>query len=601
MNPTPTKRQQKIISDPNFPRYLTAGPGTGKTEVLINKIMYLLENEHSGKRSKFAVITYTNKATAEMRSRLNDRIYNENSNISPESINLFEISTIHSFCYTLLRKYASEIGFDSELQIKSYTQELSCIVDALLSRTKEPLFNGIADYRLCHIVKDILKECYTHGIVPAMHFIKHNNADDKLWSEIEAALMRICIDAHNELEQLKQKENSLTLNDLISMTMKLLENENTAKQVASDYTYLFIDEFQDTNRSQLEIVRILIGAGVKVFLIGDEKQSIYAFRGADIECSRQAKMLFSTYHSPDDFEINENFRTDQNLLMKINEVFNRPFMYKGKRLSFPQAPLVKTEELQKTKAANDNPFRITYGEEVTDIIAALTKESLHEKKIQYGDIFMLCRTNYEVRQISGKLRRSGIPCATAPDTEPSGFFDGFEEADNDTPHEEYLREIAPQSGVNILTIHKAKGLSLPIVIIPNIDRNLLRKRNLPDYIIDRTEKTFALGNVTRRIIASQKYLHLLNEKTMRRLEEELRILYVAMTRVEHILVMTTRDSKDELKKAARDKERISWNDWINPLDNTTQTFKTGENRDDSKLQRFYQSIVASRIFNGRRK
>jgi len=594
MNPTPTKRQQKIISDPNFPRYLTAGPGTGKTEVLINKIMYLLETMSSSKSPKFIIITYTNKATDELKNRLNERICNAQSTISADSISLLEISTIHSFCYSLLRKYASEIGFNSELQIKSYTQELSDIVDSLLSRTKEPLFSNIAEYRLRHIIKDTLKECYTHGITPSMSYVKHNKADDKLWSEIESALMRICIEAHEKLEQIKQQENSLTLNDLISMTLKLLENEYIAKRVAAEYTYLFIDEFQDTDRSQLEIVRILIHAGVKVFLIGDEKQSIYAFRGADIDCSRQAKVLISTHHSLDDFEINENFRTDHALLLKINEVFDRAFMYRGKRLTFPQAPLVKTEELQASKGANDNPFRMICGEEISEIIRDLTNESLHEQKIRHNDIFILCRTNYEVRQISGKLKRSGIPCATVADIEPDGFFDDADESNDDNPS---CPDNA-QDGVNILTIHKAKGLSLPIVIIPNIDRNLMRKRTQPDYINSRSEKTFALGNVTGRITASQKYLHLMQEKIMHRLEEELRILYVAMTRVEHILIMVTKENKDELKKSARDKERITWYDWLNPLTNTSQT---GENIHDSKLQRLYRSIAESWVFNGRRK
>jgi len=599
MSPIPTQRQQKIISDSNFPKYLTAGPGTGKTEVLINKIMYLLENAPSSDIPKFAIITYTNKATDELKNRLKERIYSAHSNIHSESINMLEISTIHSFCYTLLKKYASEIGFSPELQIKSYTRELSAVVDSLVSCTKEPLFSRIADYRLRHIIKDTLKECYTHGVIPNEEYIKHNKSDDKLWSEIEAALMCICIKAHDELERIKQQENSLTLNDLISMTLKLLGNTQIAKRVASEYTYLFIDEFQDTNQSQLEIVRILINAGVKVFLIGDEKQSIYAFRGADIECSRQAKELIETYHSLADFEINENFRTDQALLMKINEVFDRPFMYKGRRLSFLQAPLVKTAELQVAEAANDNPFRVTYGEEITDIVDGLIKESLHGEKINYDDIFILCRTNYEVRQISSKLKRNAIPCASAMGVESSDFFDGFEDsADNDKKHPKEPCETQAHRGVNILTIHKAKGLSLPIVVIPNMDRNLLSKGSLPDYIIDKSEKVFALGNVTRRLIASQKYLHLLNKKTMSRLEEELRILYVAMTRVEHILIMTTKDNKEELKKLARDKERISWSDWINPLDNMSQT---GGNSNDSKLQRLYRNITESWIFNGRRK
>jgi len=677
-----------IISDTNFPRYLTAGPGTGKTEVLINKIVYLLENESCPGDAQFAIITYTNKATDEMKNRLKERVYNEwrhsvdNKDAKKqdkwqqllESDNIFAISTIHSFCYRLLRKYGLSIGFSPNFRIKSYKRELSTLIEEVLSSTDEALFERVPRYRLSQIIRDILRDCYNHGTAPDMDYIVKNRADHDFWVLLESKLLSLCIEVYERLEQSKQHDDTMTLNDLISITVRLLGDEKVAKSVASEYKYLFIDEFQDTNRSQLDIVRILINTGVKVFLIGDEKQSIYAFRGADIECSKEAKNIMQSHHGPDDFYINENFRTDQALLMKINSVFDKPFIHKGRQLSFPQVPLAKTDKLKAAPAANTNYFRVSYEDSVPRIVAGLTNEYLHDKKINYEDIFILCRTNYELRQISGRLRQSGIPSVALAgqsffakpeiiDTcklfsaiiyktdahlkeliftdyyhaivkgeteqpfrlfldklglifreelideilgyiyqesgiidyyysqqdhqaianlwklkdmandmrarthaQPLDFLEYLEAMiESDSEEDEAHSSEPDQHGgkVTLLTIHKAKGLSLPIVIIPNIDRNLMRKRAEPDYVIDRNDKIFALGNIAGRSSPSKKYQHLLAEKAARRLEEEIRVLYVAMTRAKHVLIMTSRKSKKELEQEERrDKDYVCWGKWV---------------------------------------
>lgn len=572
-----TGRQTKIVTDPYFPRYLTAGPGTGKTEVLICKVAHLVRNMPDNYKAKFAVITYTNKATDEMRNRLNDKL-------DGKRMDILEVSTIHSFCYKLLRKYGSAIGFSPGFSIKSYENEVAWAASDAVWQANEPLTKQIPIRKLRHIINGALKECYTHGIVPSMDYIKPNKQDDALWTELEAAIMRICIAAHSELELKKRQDDAMTLNDLITMTRELLEDEQIAKRIASEYEYVFIDEFQDTNASQLDIVRLLINVGVKVFLIGDEKQSIYAFRGADIECSRQAKELMASYHSLDDFEINENFRTDQALITEINAVFSRPFIYKNRQLSFLQAPLVKTDELQRAPAANSEPFRIKHGEGISAIVTGLLEESLHGHKIKHEDIYILCRTNGGVRQVRSKLMQNGITCAEAGHVEEDELSEYLE---NDLDAK--LGYTKARKGVNVLTIHKAKGLSLPVVIVPNIDRNLIRKRAETGYLIDRNAKIFALANVTDRITASQKYLKLQKEKTILRLEEELRILYVAMTRAEHVLILACPASKEEIRHAPKDKNKTTWNDLI------------GENSRDSKLQRLYKDIIGIRFFNGRRK
>ena len=655
----PTDRQKIIIEDRHFPRYLTAGPGTGKTEVLVNKIIYLTENEPSLKPEEIAVITFTNKAADEMRERLLGRAtaglkegfrpaavtgarkadclrshgpsgprYGgpaPSATAGPEG---FEVSTIHSFCSRLLRRYGKSPYFS----IKSYENEMARLIQAALNDAAEPLFQGVSKQRLYHIVQNILRECYNHGILLSDEYLMKNKAEAGVWAVLEEAVLSLCTDVYNKLEEMKKEENALTLNDLITHGAKLLENDNIRGLIAKGYKYLFVDEFQDTNRRQLDIVKMLIEAGVKIFLIGDEKQSIYGFRGADIDCSKEAKEMMerSAVPTEDAFFINENFRSDWPLLMKINEVFDKPFMYKGKRLNFPQAALTKTEELKAAPGASDNPFRYIYETDVSDIVEQLKKETLNGVPVRNEDIFILCRTNMEVWQISMELDLKGggdipweefgkkeiinlyklfnavlfkdeaalkelifTPYASLADSVKEldlvfrdktieGIFEflyektgvrslEFENIGRDMPaldFFEYLEALTEfkdnkkEGAVNIMTIHKAKGLSLPVVIIPNTDRHLLVEAMMPDYVIDKGAKAFAIGDVLRRYGPSPRYLELAEKKIIRDLEEEIRVLYVAMTRAEHILIMGSKKSKNALKKEQKDDEIVTWAKWL---------------------------------------
>ncbi|MCL2566395.1 MAG: ATP-dependent helicase [Defluviitaleaceae bacterium] len=624
----PTKRQQSIITDGHFPRYLTAGPGTGKTEVLINKIVYLLKGGSGLEPEEFAVITFTNKAANEMKERLNRRVRELGIPMTKGAGESFHISTIHSFCNKILRRYSGFVGLSPYFEIKSYDKELTALTWEAIDGTKEPLIKAVNNERLYYLVRAMLGECYNHGKVLSMDYLVRETAEDRVWADLERAVLNLCVNIYEKIEEIKKEEQALTLNDLITKTAKLLENENVLKSAAGKYKYLFIDEFQDTNRSQLDIVKLFIKAGVKVFLIGDEKQSIYGFRGADIECSKEVGGLMA---ADGDFYINENFRTDWPLLEKINEVFDKKFMYKGKALNFPQVPLTKTEELKALEGACGNPFRVYYEAEPIAVAEGLLKEKIkiRDRFIKPEDIFILCRTNDEVWQLSNELKLRGEPkllgngagkgAITALYKVFSGLIFGdegalkelrlvfggkgvgeiieyiYEKAENLGDVEslaklkaecygmdaldffEYLEkmlegdEIEPPDsyeprfeGITVMTIHKAKGLSLPVVIVPNIDRKLIVDFFTPDFIIEREAGVFAIGDIIKRGKVSKRYVDLLERRRIRDLEEEIRILYVAMTRAEHMLVMTGRKSRGAINNVIGidGEETVSWGQWL---------------------------------------
>ena len=131
------------------------------------------------------------------------------------------------------------------------------------------------------------------------------------------------LEAQELIEKQKKEENVLTPNDLISKTVELLENDYVAKKVAEQYKYIFIDEFQDTNKDQFNLVNILITHGVKIFLVGDDKQSIYGFRGADVENSMEMHSIIKLMQEKNEEEIymNENFRADKSLIETVNKIF----------------------------------------------------------------------------------------------------------------------------------------------------------------------------------------------------------------------------------------------------------------------------------------
>ena len=346
-----TKKQNSIVVSNEYPQYLRAGAGTGKTEVLVRKIVNILEQDTSVGLSNFAIITFTNKASDEMKQRRSGLLYSnwvkskDKRYVSElDAINMADISTIHSFCERLLRRFGLQIDIAPNFSVKSFKRESNEIVSRLVAEQYgNAILEPISSGALVRSIMLLLNDNGNRGITISEELLKNllipvdNNG---YWNEFKKLFLNLYCRAEQEIEQKKAEMNVLSPNDLIKCAARLLSNDYVAKKVADKFRYVFIDEFQDTNSDQFELVKLMIDNGVKVFLVGDDKQSIYAFRGADVQNSQDMHSMIKQINRKRNNEyLDENFRSTPEVIKVINEIFSSKFAYNGQLLNFPKEPL----------------------------------------------------------------------------------------------------------------------------------------------------------------------------------------------------------------------------------------------------------------------
>lgn len=678
-----TKKQNSIVVSDVYPQYLRAGAGTGKTEVLVRKIINILKKDPAISLSNFAIITFTNKAADEMKQRISQLLYSNwvqtqgNSTrymTELDAINMTDISTIHSFCERLLRKYGLQIGISPSFTIKSFRRETNEIVSKLVEQEYgNPLLEVISSSSLVRSIMLLLNNNGNRGIrisEEMLNSLLTPVENNQYWNEFKKLYLKLYCNAENEIEDRKSAANVLTPNDLIKYAATLVRNPYVVGKVTEKYKYVFIDEFQDTNSDQFELVRLLIDNGVNVFLVGDDKQSIYAFRGADVQNSQDMHAMIKLInHKNSEEYLDENFRSTPELISVINEIFSTTFKYDGKPLRFPKEPL----EIPCGKEHSDiEPLMVSFEKPVAAIIKdILSNTVIEDHAAEYGDIAVLCRRNFDLDRISRELKAAGIPtyvvggkgfykakeiidvykvlsaavntdssywneliftdfnCSegdlrslineisqvlrreTVEDTlihlyEKSRIFEFYRkkknyqaisnllklkdiartliDRDNTQPLQfvEYLStmiltnqeedeaeipEIDRRSGVvTLYSIHKAKGLSFPIVIIPCCDSKLNRPITKPKIIFDSRsdQPTIGFDNelFSNELPPDAEYFRIYENNIAEQLEEEIRVFYVACTRAKYQIVLSCDNNMQKVKQTMFYKNYASVMKWL---------------------------------------
>ncbi len=401
-----TENQQKIINDNSYPIYLKAAAGSGKTEVLINKILHILENDEEASLGNMAVITFTNRAVDEIQERLSSLltrncIMNKRLQKQIYLTYISNISTIHSFCEKLLREYGLSIGISPNFEISSYFAKISNIIS-------EEILNIPSDNLLANIEGNALKnatfEFYCRndncGIEQLENsYLNSSDAIDKFKSDFIQFYNHIC----KIIESSKLEDNVLTSNDLVKKCSLLLKDTYVHNVVCASYKYLLMDEYQDTNLPQFDIVKSLIDGGVKVFLVGDERQSIYGFRGADIHSSQLMSKYIENLNSTK-LSLFENFRSDASIIDTVNQLFSSDHSFNGKTLNFDKSPLIPHSS--KTTKSQDGAVRFSFVTNIVDEIKSILKDN---PSLTYNHIAVLCRKNYIVDCVGEQLKEAGIP------------------------------------------------------------------------------------------------------------------------------------------------------------------------------------------------
>ncbi len=348
------------------PLLILAGAGSGKTKVLTTKYAYLIK-EISIPSHNILAVTFTNKAANEMKQRISYI-----TGINPQNN---WISTFHSFGVKVLRRFITKLGYKENFVIYDDQDQLSFLKKLI----KDDLN---LDEKIYHPkkIQYFINHCKNQGLFPDEIEIDENSPFNK-------NLQMIYL-----LYQDKMKENnSLDFGDLLLLTYKLF-NEN--EEVLSYYQYLFqyilVDEYQDTNKIQYKIIKLLSEKNQKICVVGDDDQSIYSWRGANVE-----NILYMERDYPDlkIIKLEKNYRSTQIILDAANNVISKNSMRKPKRLW--------------TDKTHGNKIKLKKLDDEYDEARYVVNEI--KKLNDFSNTAILYRTNAQSRVFEDELIKNNIP------------------------------------------------------------------------------------------------------------------------------------------------------------------------------------------------
>ncbi len=284
--------QRKIVTDTEGRLLVLAGAGSGKTRVLTHRVAYLVA-EKMVWGSNILAITFTNKATFEMRERL-DQLLGVDHGVW--------ISTIHSLAARILRRFGSEIGYDKDFSIYDESDS-SRIISKVVAEAQ------IDDSRFKDILQEHISKAKNEGMSPEEYFYDING----LVNDAE----RI-VKLYARYEEILKQNNAMDFDDLLHKLKKLLmTSEECLRYYQNKFQYIHVDEFQDTNRVQYEIIKLLQAKWGNLFVVGDDDQSIYGWRGARVENILNFDKDFENVKV---YRLLENYRSTTEILNCANNI-----------------------------------------------------------------------------------------------------------------------------------------------------------------------------------------------------------------------------------------------------------------------------------------
>ena len=370
---TLNEQQREAVYQTEGPVLILAGAGSGKTRVLTHRTAYLIE-EKGVNPYHIMAITFTNKAAGEMRERI-DKIVGFGS----ESI---WVSTFHSSCVRILRRHIDRIGFDTNFTIYDADDSKSLMKD------------------ICKRLEIDTKIYKEKSFLAAI-----SSAKDELITPTE--LMQRALtssdyakrrqaEVYREYQDALHKNNALDFDDLIMKTVELLQSDPEVKNYYQErFHYIMVDEYQDTNTAQFELIRLLALKYQNLCVVGDDDQSIYKFRGANIY-----NILNFEHHFPDAtvIKLEQNYRSTQNILDAANAVIANNQGRKEKRLWTDNGAGDKITFEQLDTAAEE-----------ADFVARDIARRVRKGEYQYKDCAILYRTNAQSRLFEERFITANIP------------------------------------------------------------------------------------------------------------------------------------------------------------------------------------------------
>ena len=361
--------QKKAGAKVNGPLLILAGAGSGKTRTITYRIAYMIQELGISPYSILAV-TFTNKAAKEMRERV--------ENLIGEDGKRAMISTFHSFGLRLLRVYSKIIGYDSNFTIYD-TDDQKKVVKGIMKQLVI-LDENLSEKRIASTISKLKED----GISPEEYEKEHKFESDA----------NIIYEVYKRYNQTLKENNGMDFSDILTNTYKLLENREVLEKLQEKFKYIMVDEYQDTNNIQYKIINKIAAKYRNICVVGDENQSIYGFRGADI---RNILDFEKDYPDAVVIKLEENYRSTKIILDAANEVIKNNKTSKDKKLWTKK---VSGDKII-LKPCSDGRDEVNF---VIEEIVEMRKDGRG-----YNDFTILYRTNAQSRLFEEGFLRYNIP------------------------------------------------------------------------------------------------------------------------------------------------------------------------------------------------
>ena len=368
--------QREAVVYNEGPSLVIAGAGSGKTRVLTYKIAWLLENGILP--WNILALTFTNKAANEMKHRIGQLVGEDKA----RHINM---GTFHSVFSRILRVQAERIGYNANFTIYDEADSRS-LVKSIIKEMKldDKVYKPATVHNRISMAKN-------HLILPDQYAIDR----DALQRDAESRMPAIS-QIYNAYFQRCRQANAMDFDDLLVNTFVLFnEHEDVRRQYADRFQYVLVDEYQDTNSAQQRIVWQLTKEHQRVCVVGDDAQSIYAFRGANIDNILNFQQLYQNARL---FKLEQNYRSTQRIVQAANSLINK------NQRQIPKDVYSKNEEGDKLI------LKHAYSDKEEAVIVCNDIQRLRrEEKCDYSDFAILYRTNSQSRSFEETMRKQNIP------------------------------------------------------------------------------------------------------------------------------------------------------------------------------------------------
>ncbi len=368
--------QREAVTYCDGPQLVIAGAGSGKTRVLTYKIAYLLAN-HAYQPWNILALTFTNKAAREMKERIGRLV-------GLEQARYLQMGTFHSVFARILRAEAEKIGFNSNFTIYDQSDSRSLVKSIIKEMQLDDKTYKPAS------VADRISMAKNHLLLPQQYMVSSWAADDAQKKRPQVG------NIYNRYVERCRQSNAMDFDDLLVQTFLLFKNhEDIRQKYVERFRYVLVDEYQDTNYAQQEIVLQLTCEHGRVCVVGDDAQSIYSFRGANID---NILNFQKQYEGSRLFKLEQNYRSTQLIVKAANS-------------------LIRKNERQIHKdvfSENEEGERLTLKPAYSDreeaiIVCNDIKRIRRQDQAQYSDFAILYRTNAQSRSFEEQMRKDGIP------------------------------------------------------------------------------------------------------------------------------------------------------------------------------------------------